>query len=468
MSNPTLDTQTSAAQQAAARSDLALAYEALKAKAAQYKTYRDYYRGDQPQPLMQDLLARVFKRSDVHFTRNFCKVVIKSTADRIHLEGFEVTGDETATQKLAELVDATELLIAADNAHDGALVVGESFLIVWPDADGQPQADFNDARLCHLFYESANPRAGRMGAKWWVDETDGKLHLTLYYPDEIQYYVSAKKAEAVTSADAFEPDPALPSAANPYGLVPFFHLRPDDVEITSDLKDVLSYQDQINILSTNLMISAGFGGAPQKWIISAVDTQGKLKSEPGSIMDIPAGDGVAQGTQVGQFAATELANFSDAIDKLVQELSAVTSTPKFYFGAQGGDPSGEALITMESPLVKKARDRIDRFLPVWRRVAAFLLQLAGTTVAPTQIKPIFADPRTVQPLTQAQIRQANVAAGIPLINQLRAEGWSQTQIDQLLADKETEASAQSQSLASALLNQQRAFDQNTNGNGSAP
>jgi hypothetical protein len=42
---------------------------------------------------------------------------------------------------------------------------------------------------------------------------------------------------------------------------------------------------------------------------------------------------------------------------------------------------------------------------------------------------------------------------------LRKEGWSDEELDQMLADKEEERQANTQSLAVALLNQQRAFDQ---------
>ena len=56
-------------------------------------------------------------------------------------------------------------------------------------------------------------------------------------------------------------------------------------------------------------------------------------------------------------------------------------------------------------------------------------------------------------------RIANTAAGWPMVSQMRDEGKTQAQIDQVLQDKADEATAQSNSLAEALLNQQRQFDQ---------
>lgn len=454
------DTNVTAAQQAAASNDLVLAYETLKAKQAGYDKLWRYYDGDQPVVYAASRLDKIFEGLDARFTQNWCAVVIDSTSDRIHLDGFDVTGNTEATKRLATLVADNELLIEADDVHDGALVTGESFVIAAKDGDGLPQAWFNDPKLCHAFYESENPRIMRMGAKWWTDESSGLLYLTLYYADRFEYYVSDKKAESVTSAAALRPDPAQPTAVNPYGRIPFFHFRVERRRTLSDLTNVIPLQNGVNKLLTDMMVAAEFGAFPQKWAISNVETKGKLLNAPNIIWDLPAGDGTSQPTQVGQFSPTDLDNYLKAVDKLALAIAAITRTPKHYFFGEGGDPSGEALLAMESPLVKKAQDRIDRFKPVWQRLAAFLLELSGMVVAADAITPRFADPRTVQPKTQSEIRQANTAAGWPMVSQMRDEGKPQAQIDQVLRDKADEAMAQSNSLAEALLNQQRQFDQN--------
>jgi hypothetical protein len=92
-------------------------------------------------------------------------------------------------------------------------------------------------------------------------------------------------------------------------------------------------------------------------------------------------------------------------------------------------------------------------------VAAFLLQLDGITVDPMAITPVFEDVETVQPLTQSVIRQNAVGAGIPLVTTLRREGWSDAELEQLAADRSEEQAAQVNSLALAMLEQQRRFDQ---------
>lgn len=141
---------------------------------------------------------------------------------------------------------------------------------------------------------------------------------------------------------------------------------------------------------------------------------------------------------MGEFSATELKNYFEAMDKLATAIGAITRTPKHYFLTQSGDPSGESLMAMEAPLVKKAQDRIDRFIPTWRRLAAFLLKLSSIEVKPSEITPNFADCHTVQPLLQSQIRKTNVEAGIPITTQLRDEGWTEEELAQMEKDRDAD------------------------------
>jgi hypothetical protein len=297
-------------------------------------------------------------------------------------------------------------------------------------------------------------------AKWWIADGDEKRHITLYYSDRLEHYVGQGKAENVTSANNFDPDPEMPQEPNSYGMIPVFHLRRErrivKGELTTSIRDL---QDATNKLFADMMVAAEFGAYRQRYIISNAGNLGQLKNAPNEIWDIPAGDGAGQTTTVGEFSATDLTNYLGAMDKLAASLAIISRTPKHYFFTQGGDPSGEALIAMEAPLNRKVEAFEDTVTGTWQRLAAFMLSLVGVTVDPANITPNFDDPRTVQPLTQAQIRQANVAAGLPLVTQLRDEGWSQKQLDGMAQDKAGESAAQQASLASALVDAQRRMDQ---------
>jgi hypothetical protein len=240
--------------------------------------------------------------------------------------------------------------------------------------------------------------------------------------------------------------------------VPVFHYRIAQRKCKSDLKNVIPIQNGVNKLLTDMMVSAEYGAFKQRYVISSAETRGKLKNAPNEVWDLPAGDGMGQQTQVGQFQETDLKNYLDAIDNLATAISSITRTPKHYFFSVGSNLSGEALIAMEAPLNKKAQDRIDRFAPVWKSVTQFMLQAAGQSVRLEDVDVTFDRPETVQPRTTAETRQMNVTAGMPLTSVLREEGKSEAFIAQVEKDiQETER--KKADLASAYLEEaRRKFD----------
>jgi hypothetical protein len=187
----------------------------------------------------------------------------------------------------------------------------------------------------------------------------------------------------------------------------------------------------------------------------------KLKNSPNEIWDLPGSDGEGQETSVGQLQATTLQNYWQTIEKLVEAAASVSRTPHYYFFKTGtSELGGEALIALESALVKKCKRYIRILVNEWQKMVRFMLLLDGETLDSVErVRVVYAQPETMQPYTQAQVRQLNVASGIPLITQLRNDGWSQGQIEQLLEDAEAMRASEGLSLADAMAEAQRRFDQ---------
>lgn len=436
--------------------DLKRAYDALSGKKLSYDKLFNYYDGDQPLLYTNKRLEEIFKGLDAVFVENWCAVVIDAVKDRIDLASIDAP-DENSQAALDAIWAGSSLDLEADDAHEAALITGEGFIIAWPGDDGIPQAFANDPRLCHAFYRSDNPREMEFAAKWWTSgrATSRATRLTLYYPDRLEYY-QANTADP-SSANAFRPM-VPPVADNPYSIIPVFHFRLRRRKIIGDLANVVPIQNGINKLLTDMMVAAEFGAFKQRYVISNADVTGKLKNAPNQIWSVPAGDGMGQQTSVGEFTATDLTNYLSAIDNLAQTLASITRTPKHYFLKQGGDPSGEALIAMESPLTKKAQDRIDGFTPVWQALASFLLRLAGITVARIDITPNWSDVETAQPMTQANITQTRINTGIPLSIALAWEGFTEAQIAEVEQARAAEKQSAQASLATALLSAERQFN----------
>lgn len=446
--------------------DLERAYQALAKKEHRYSVLWDYYDGAHPLVYANERLKDVFGDKNINFSQNWCAVVVDSVLDRVQLKQFEVAQAAALTTRLSELLTDTELLLDAEDVHKAALVCGESFVIAWPDEDGVIEAYYNDPRLCHVFYRADNPRRIAFAAKWWVDDRQ-KRRLTLYYPDRFEYYVSTANSDEVSSAKALVPDETYLDGdrwpVNETGVVPVFHFRSERRRARSLLANVLGPQAAFNKLFSDMMVAAEFGAFRQRWVISNANLK-QLKNSPNEIWDLPASDGVGQPTQVGEFGETSLGNYTAAMEHIAYNIARITRLPRHYFGTQGGDPSGEALIAMEAPLNKQVQRFITASRQTWRQLGAFLLQLEGTVVPSAEVDAIFAPPETVQPRTQAEIRQINSSAGLPLRTSLRWEGRTPQEIDQVEQEMADEQAA-SANLASAYLDAaRRQFDQAGNGN----
>jgi SPP1 family phage portal protein len=438
------------------KSDLKTVFDAIMAKRTAFDVYDEYFEGQQPTPYLTKRMREIFKGVVESFTANWCAVVISACDERINLTGFE-SSDKKAEDTLAAAWDRNSMALEAADVHTDSLVLGECYAIVWPGADGKAEVYYNDPRMIHCVYAADNPRKVTMAGKLWIGE-DGNAKLTLYYPDHLEYYSSTKEAENASSSEAFMPDlSASPDgkADNPYGQVPVFHFKINR-HCQSDLKDVLPLQNGINKLLADMMVAAEFGAYSQRWIISNADTGG-LKNSPGEVWTIPAGDGTGQQTSVGTFQSTDLKNYLDAIDRLSMAIGVITRTPKHYFFTQAGDPSGEALIALEAPLNKKAQDRIDRFRPTWRDVAAFICKIEGVAVKLEAITPQFEKPETVQPKTTADITKVRVDSGVPLDTALTWEGKTDSEIETMNKIKDEGASKAQAGLAASLLKAQQDF-----------
>jgi hypothetical protein len=437
--------------------DLKRAVDALMTKGPVYTRLWEYYDGEQPLVYSTQRLRKIFDRIEARFTQNWCGVVVDAVLDRLALTRFHVAQNDKATNRLAELFEDTEMALDDELVHQAAMVCGEAFVIAGKDEDGTVEAYYNDARMCHAFYDPDHPRRMTFACKWW-DDAEGRRRLTLYYPDRLEHYVSHGKAENVHNWQSFEPaDPDR--ELNEGGFIPVAHFRKERRGIISELtSSIRSQQDAVNKLLADMMVSAEFGAFRQRYIISNAKT-GHLKNAPNEIWEIPAGMDGEQTTQVGEFAESSLTGFLDAIDRLASAMAICSRTPKHFFWKQGGDPSGEALIAAEAPLNKKAERYIERFGVSWGRVGWMLLKLDGLDVDEGTIEPIYEAPETVHPQSGATTAKTRVEAGMPLRTVLRRyEAWTEDDLDEMASDKEQEEAGRAAGLAQAMLNQQRMFD----------
>lgn len=423
------------------KTDLGRALAALHDKAVLYTDLWRYYDGDQPIMYSTAKMREMFKDIDVAFRENWCAVVIDSVMERIHLDRFRFGAEKGLTEEFTQLFSATGMALDESDAHLAALVTGESFVIAWQEEGRElPEVYYNDPRQCVMFYDPDNPRTRAFAAKWWDDAETHKRRVILYYADRIERYVSRTpvyEGAFKAAPDQFEADPELPIVANPWGEIPVFHFRRERRVIKSELANVIDLQNAVNKTLSDMMVVGEFTSFPQRYIIGNLSKDSKFKNGPNEIWVIPSGDSNMgeQPSQVGQFAAGSIDNYLKALDHFSASIAQITRIPKHYFMDVGREVSGQALLAMEAPLVKKAKRYIDRFSDTWQDVARFMARMAlNIDVPKSMIEPVFDDPETVQPVTRAEIRKVNVDAGLPLRTVLRDEGWDEEEIEQVSQD----------------------------------
>jgi len=193
---------------------IAEAIDALSGKQAELSAFFSYYAGTASVPLVSERLHEIYRNLTFTIAENWSAVVVDSTTDRIELTG--ATGpDNIITSTIKAILDEVELLIAADEAHQSAIISGEAYVIAWKDPEtDELEAYFNDPRTCHIFYEPDRPNIPRLAVKWW-DGADGMRHIKFYTTATITEIRMPIKKDGKLGMSALE---EVAHDDNPYGL----------------------------------------------------------------------------------------------------------------------------------------------------------------------------------------------------------------------------------------------------------
>jgi len=370
----------------------------------------------------------VFK-NQVVFKKNFCQVIVNTSRDRLKVQDWN-HGEEAVSEAMGLIWKRCFQRPSVD-IHVNALVHGESYMMLWPDAQGVPKAYYHSPTQAHVMYEEGDPYTPRVGVKIWQAQ-DKRHMMNLYYADRIVHLAaSTEPPKAVTAYRVISEDP------NPYGVMPLFHFQLSQPELTIG---IISLQDALNKLLNDMMVTSEYSAFNQRWAIGNFD-DGPIDVGPATTVKIPPGVEGEQSASTGVYPASSPANYLESIGALTNDMAALSGTPKHYFEGQGANISGEALHTMEGPLVSKIELFQEQLAITWAQAMAFGLAIDGTAADAEDIEVIWKDPHTQQPLSHAQTRLTNTQAGIPIKNILRDEGWTDEQLEELDADAGTAAQA---------------------------
>lgn len=452
-----------------------------------YTLYWNYYDGNQRLAFATEKFRSTFGHLFKEFAENVCPPVIDSLVDRLKLVGFRSSAAQTSTTEVPSIVqgvparkrvqiadpyaqvawetwERNRMDLRSKDTHREAAMMGDGYVIVWPDENMQAAIFSQLANEVFVEYDPNTPNKVLRASKRWFNKVDRYWYLNVYVEEGIYKY---KSRETVTQAPettgGYAPYDEVP---NPYGQVPVFHFSRGTMQRPgiSDLKDVIPVQDALNKSVMDMLIAMEFASYKQRYIIGMDVETDPDTGEPTDavarnygadrMMTIPNED-----AKVGQFDATDLGQFLRVQEKFWASTARVSGTPLHYFFITQGDfPSGEAQKAAEARFSSRIEDCHTGFGNVWEDVITFAMKIDGTHEEGTTLSSMWSD---ASPRSDAELADTGVkkkAIGVPRTQLLREMGYSDDEIEMFIEESDAE------SVQSFMLQQKS--QENTNPSGS--
>lgn len=345
----------------------------------------DYFTGRHKMTFASSAFRDAFGQMLAAISDNWIPLVIGASTERLKPQGFRFGKDAKGDDEAWRIWQENQLDADGSLAFTEAAKHGESYLLVWPEEEKKPRGVFG--RFFSKRSETPVPRitvehpsqmiVAREGGdrrrraaalKRWEEDT-GETFATLYLPDEIHYFAKkdngwkvrrpagANKLGVVPVVPLVNEPQMLPArvptalSVLPHGINPYAHVGLG----RSDQVDIISTVDQINKLLCDMVVASEVAAFKQRWAtgLDVPEDEDGNPQEPfkAAVDRLWIGDG--ENVRFGEFAATNLSNYTGAIEQRIQSLAARTRTPPHYLLGQITNVSGDALKAAEAGLSSK-------------------------------------------------------------------------------------------------------------------
>ncbi|TXI63084.1 phage portal protein [Mycolicibacterium mageritense] len=408
---------------------------------ARYSLLDNYYTGNQPlaflSPESKTALGNRFGR----MASNLPRLAVTALAERLRIIGF-------SDEKLWAEWLRNDMDQLSGVAHREALLLGDSFVIVWADLAGRPNVTVESAKQIAVQRDPGTREIIAAVKRW---ETETTTEAVLYLPDTITRY----SANSVGATLGFQTVKEIP---NPLGVVPLVDLRNSDRILddygSSEIEDMMPLVDGLNKSLVDMMTTSEYVGRPRRWATGIeLEERPVIDSEGNPVLDdddqpvvetvnpIPEGNRamIAENHEAkfGQLASADLGGYEASVNVLLGQIMAVSTLPAHYVGIFTDNPaSADALRASEASLTARAEARQQTFGRAWEQVAKLMLAVRDRT-DPRQISDVsvkWADAATRSVAQEADATVKLFQSGLlPRDYALKKLGFSDLEIAEIRA-----------------------------------
>ena len=420
----------------------------LSEPSARYADLDRYYTGTQPLAYLSPEAKTALGNRFGVMASNIPRLAVTALAERLRITGF--SGDPALWADWVR----NDLDQTSGVAHREALLLGDSFVIVWADPFGRPRVTVESAKQVGVLTDPGS-RQIVAALKRWEDTTRKTTEAVLYLPDRI-VRLRANQVGAVTAQGLA----TVEELANPLGVVPVVNLRNSDRILgehgSSEIDDLRPLVDALNKSLADMMVTSEYVGRPRRWATGielteepVLDDEGNDTGETVEVNPIPEGARAmiseAADAKFGQLAAADLGGYEASVRVLLGQIMAVSTLPAHYVGVFTDNPaSADALRAAEASLTARAEARQQTFGRAWEQVAKLMVAVRDGRDPGTidDIRVLWADAATRSVAQEADAVVKLYAAGLlPASYALGKLGYSADEVAEIRAARALDTTA---------------------------
>jgi hypothetical protein len=365
---------------------------------------RAYWDGRQPLAyLAPEAFAALGNRFGV-LSVNFARVVIGSLTERLRLNGFD--GAPIWDGLLALDYDTL-----ADTLHREALLQGESFALVWADAQGNPAVTIESGDTVAVKRDDVTRQIVAAIKQVTVNTTPatkGYTDIWLYQADATEHW----RSNAPNGGGEFQ---LLESIPNGLGVVPVVAFTNADLlpclwsgapyleySGESEVQPIKCLIDGLAKTVADCLVAQEYTARPRRWSTGLEMTEEPVLDDNGqpvldengnpvttAVNPIPEGNRAMIGedpqSRFGQLEGANLAGFRTSVDIWIQAIMAVSALPAHMCGITTANPStSEAMQSAEAGMTSRAEAKSKMFARSHEAVAR-LVYAIGNKVDPSTV-----------------------------------------------------------------------------------